>query len=242
MYIAKQAKDKLKGDDYAEMAKMYLKFPGEADKAEALVEQAVSLDTVVDNKISYMKGIADAYAAQSDWKGNYKWLDKIDQINPRRTAVNYYYLADAAYKSAQFNESMKVSAKYISAYPDQIQGYSMQRRAAVAADPDTSNGLALPAIDQYTVFLMNDKESNKFRILENHGYKIYYYLIKSREYDKALQSSIAILELDPANDYGLQAKAEAERLIKANGGEVKSSPTKTDSSSKTVKTGTSGNQ
>ncbi len=241
-YIAKQAKDKLNGDDFAEMAKMYLKFPEQASKADDLVEKAVALDTSVENKMTYMKAIANAYASQNDWKGNYKWLDKIDEINPRRTAVNYFYLADAAFKAGQFDESMKVSAKYISSYPDQIQGYSLQRRAAIAADPDTSNGLALPAIDQYTTYLMNDKESNKFRILENYGYKIYYYLIKSREYDKALQASNAILELDPANDYGIQAKAEAERLIKATGGNVNSSATKVNSSGKPEKTGGTNNR
>jgi hypothetical protein len=89
---------------------------------------------------------------------------------------------------------------------------------------------------------MNDKESNKFRILENYGYKIYYYLIKSREYDKALQASNAILELDPANDYGIQAKAEAERLIKATGGNVNSSATKVNSSGKPEKTGGTNNR
>lgn len=242
MYMAKQDQSKLTGDDYAEMARLYLDFPGQASKADALVEKAVALDTSVENKMTYMKAIADAYAAQGDWKGNYKWLDKIDEINPRRTAVNYFYLADAAFKAGQFDESMKVSAKYINAYPDQIQGYSLQRRAAIAADPDTSNGIALPAIDQYTQFLMNDKESNKFRILENYGYKIYYYLIKSREYDKALQASNAILELDPENNYGLQAKAEAERLIKATGGDIQSAATKANTGDKSSKSNSSGNK
>jgi hypothetical protein len=57
--------------------------------------------------------------------------------------------------------------------------------------------------------------ANKGRLLENHSYKFYYYLIKSREYDKAVQSAKDILAIDPENAYGKQALSEAERLLKA---------------------------
>jgi hypothetical protein len=63
--------------------------------------------------------------------------------------------------------------------------------------------------------MMRDVPSNKGRLLENHSYKFYYYLIKSREYDKAIQSAKDILAIDPENAYGKQALTEAERLFKA---------------------------
>lgn len=215
MYIKNVDPSELTGEDYAQMALLYLKFPGMEQKADEQVEMAVKLDTLVENQKKYMQELANAYAKQSNYKEYYKWLSRMDQITPNKTATSYYFLADAAHKAGEYQAAVDISARYIAAYPDQIQGYSLQRRAAVALDADTSKGTALPAIDQYTEFLMRDVESNKGRIMENHGYKIYYYLIKSREYDKAGESAKAILAIDPENEYAKRALAEAERLQKA---------------------------
>lgn len=236
-YISVQPVENLKGDDYADLATLYLRFDGMESKADNLIEKAVSLDTSVANKIEYMKAIAAAYAKQKDAMGNYKWLKRIDDINPNRTAVTYFYLADAAYQAGDYKGSMEISGRYIDAYPDQVQGYSLLRRAAVTADADTSSGIALDAIDKYIGFLKKDVASNKGRILENYSYKIFYYLVKSREFDKALNAADGILEIDPENDYGKRAKAEAERLLKATGGTVPAS-SKTDTGSKPTGGGT----
>ncbi len=214
-YLNEADPSELTGDDYAQMATLYLKFPGMEEKADVQVEKAVQLDTLPENQRNYMQQLANAYAKQNNYKGYYKWLNRMDQITPNKTATGYYFLADAAHKAGEYQASVDVSAKYILAYPDQIQGYSLQRRAAVALDADTSQGSAIPAVDQYTDYLMRDVASNKGRIMENHGYKIYYYLIKSREYDKAAEAAKAILAIDPENDYAKRALAEAERLMKA---------------------------
>jgi len=239
-YMAKQLPELLKGEDYADMAAMYLRFPGGADKADALVEKAVQMDTSKENKMGYIKAIADAYGKQGSWKGNYKWLARFDELNTNRTAVTYYYLADAAYKAGDFAASANVASRYIQAYPEQLQGYFLQRRAAVSSDSDTSAGSALPAIDQYIKFLLNDVSSNKGRLLENYAYKIYYFLIKSREYDKALEAADGILAIDPENDYGKRAKSEAERLIKATGGAKNGASGKSPGTTSATGSGTSG--
>jgi hypothetical protein len=122
-----------------------------------------------------------------------------------------------------------------------VQGYFLQRRAAVAADPDTSSGSALPAIDQYIKFLLNDVSNNKGRLLENYAYKIYYFLIKSREYDRALEAAEGILAIDPENDYGKRAKSEAERLIKATSGSKNSTSGKSPAATSSTGSGSSGN-
>jgi tetratricopeptide (TPR) repeat protein len=218
-YMQQSKPERLTGDDYATMATFYLKFPGMEDKADGQVEKAVILDTVVENQIKYMKELAGAYSKQGNHVGNYKWLKRIDDINPNKTAVTYYYLTDAAFQAGDYAGSAEIGAKYIAAYPDQIQGYSLRRRAAVALDADTLTGSAIPAVDQYIEFLMRDVAANKGRILENHGYKFYYYIIKSREYTKAVQSAKDILAIDPENSYGLDALKEAEKFekLKAEG-------------------------
>jgi tetratricopeptide (TPR) repeat protein len=214
-FMAQSDPSELKGDDFADMAGFYLKFPGMEEQADVQIEKALVLDTVKENQIKYMQSLANAYAKQNKPKGYYKWLARIDKINPAKTATSFFYLADAAYKAGEYQASAEVAGRYVLAFPEQVQGYSLQRRAAVAADADTSAGTAIPAIDQYITFMMKDVANNKGRLLENHSYKFYYYLIKSREYDKAVQSAKDILVIDPENAYGKQALSEAERLFKA---------------------------
>jgi tetratricopeptide (TPR) repeat protein len=237
-YMKEQDPAELKGDDYADMATLYLKFPGMENKADELVDRAVALDTAVDNQIKYMQELAGAYQKAGNWEGTYKWLNRVDAINPNKTATTYYYLADAAYKAKQYQASADVAAKYIAAYPDQIQGYFLQKRAAVTADADTSLGTAIPAVDQYTQFMMKDTATYKGRIMENHSYKIYYYVLRSKEYEKAIEACDAILAIEPGNAYATRAKSEAERLLKATGGQRASS---TSSQTASKPTGGSGN-
>jgi tetratricopeptide (TPR) repeat protein len=215
IYMAQSDPTTLKGDDFADMATFYLKFPGMEEKADAQVERAVKLDTSRENQVQYMQSLANAYARQNNAKGQYKWLKRIYDVSPTKTATQYYYLADAAYRAGEYKASEELAAKYIDEYADQPQGYYLRRRAAIAFDADTTTGSAIPAVDQYVAYLKKDLEANKNRILENLSYKFYFYLIKSREYDKALEVAKEILTIDPENAYGKQALAEAERLWKA---------------------------
>jgi tetratricopeptide (TPR) repeat protein len=222
-FVQQSNPSELTGEDYAEMATLYLKFPGMETKADELVDRAVALDTIRENQIKYMQELAGAYQKAGNWEGTYKWLNRVDAINPNKTASSYFYLADAAFKAKQFQASADVAAKYIAAFPDQIQGYFLQKRAAVNADADTSLGTAIPAIDQYTQFMMKDVATYKGRIMENLSYKIFYYVLRSKEYQKAIEACDAILAIEPGNEYATRAKSEAERLLKATGGQKASS-------------------
>jgi Tfp pilus assembly protein PilF len=221
-YMNEEQPDRIIGEDYATMASFFLKVPGNTVKAEIVAEKAIAADTSVAGRVAIMESLANAYAAQQDYAGQFKWLDRKQALKPDNSARNFYFMADAAHKARQFEAAQKVATQYIAAFPDQPQGYYLKWRSAIAADPDTSTGSAIPAIDEYTAFLMKDTAKNKGRIIQNFGYKVYYYLAKSHEYKNALDASNAILAIDPSNNYGLMAKAEAERLLKANPGKAAS--------------------
>ncbi|HMP91577.1 MAG TPA: tetratricopeptide repeat protein [Phnomibacter sp.] len=217
-FINESDPEALTGDDYSLMAIQYLKVPGNVAKAETMAEKGIAMDTVVESRMNIMRDLANAYAAQENWKGQYKWLDRMMALRADTTARNYFFLADAAHKAGEYDAAQRISSMYIKSYPEQSQGYYLKWRAAVAADPDTSMGTAIAAVDEYNEFLMKDVERNKNRIIGNYGYKIYYYLLKSQEYQKALEAANGLLAVDPTNDYGLRAKAAAEQQIKARGG------------------------
>ncbi|TAD83773.1 MAG: hypothetical protein EAY75_14390 [Bacteroidetes bacterium] len=212
-YMQTEQPEKISVDDYSMSAKTYLRVPGNEAQADAAVEKAVAADTSVANKIEIMKQMAAAYAAVGNAEAQFRWLDKAYQLSPDNSARNLFFMADAAMKSKKYEDAMRISDTYINLFPDQAQGYTFFRNAAVAQDSDTSKGTAIAAVDRQSQFLMGDTAKNRKKIIFNAGYKIVYYLTKSKEYNKALESANAILTLEPGNVYGLQAKEISERFL-----------------------------
>lgn len=216
-YMAETDDDNKSADDYALMAVQYLKVPGNLVKAELNAEKAVSMDTSLVGKVAIMDKLIAAYGAQQNWAGQFKWMKRRNELKPDNSARNLFFMTDAAHKAGLYDDAMAMASLYISNFPDQIQGYSLKVRSAMAADPDTSKGTAIEALDQYSTFMMSDTAKYRKRIINNHGYKVYYYFVKAQNYAKALEAANDILKLEPDNEYALNAKAEAERFLKATG-------------------------
>jgi len=217
-YIAQENPAKITGDSYASLAELYLKVDKDSVKAEEAINKALAADTVLENKLGYMRTMADALAKSGDFKGQFKWLNNIYTIRPDTSARNYYFIIDAAIKAGEFGAADTFSSKYIASYPDQPQGYFLRNKAAILADADTSQGSAIPAIDQYNTFLRKDTTKNKNRIISNIGYKVYFYANKAKDYPKAIEALDEILALDPSNSYALSAKEQLKKLLNKKSG------------------------
>lgn len=235
-YIAQENPAKVTGESYATMAGLYLKTDKDAAKAEEMINKAIAIDTVVENKVGYMSSLATAYAAAGDFKGQYKWLNNMNTLKPDASARNLYMLTDAAIKAGEFGAADTLSSKYVTAFPDQTQGYFLRTKAAMLSDADTSKGTAIPAIDQYNAFLMKDTAKNKNRIITNIGYKVYYYANKSKDYPKAIDALKEILVIDPENSYAKSALAQLEKIQNKKSGAVQKTATGNQASSGSAST------
>ncbi len=217
-YMAQENPAKITGESYADMAALYLKADKDAVKADEMITKALAMDTVVENKLGYMRTLAEAYAASNDFKGQYKWLSQMMAIRNDTTARNYYFIIDAAIKAAEYGAADTFASQYIASYPDQPQGYFLRNKAAILADADTSLGTALPSIEQYNNFLKADTAKNKNKIITNIGYKVYYYANKAKDYPKAIDALDEILALDPGNTYALSAKDQLKKILNKKAG------------------------
>ncbi|CAN5511721.1 hypothetical protein BH10BAC3_BH10BAC3_26620 [soil metagenome] len=217
-YMAQENPAKITGESYADMAALYLKADKDAVKADEMITKALAMDTVVENKLGYMRTLADAYSASADYKGQYKWLNNMMAIRRDTTARNYYFIIDAATKAGEYGAADTFASQYIASYPDQPQGYFLRNKAAILADADTSLGTALPSIEQYNNFLKADTAKNKNKIITNIGYKVYYYANKAKDYPKAIEALDEILALDPGNTYALSAKDQLKKILNKKAG------------------------
>ena len=213
-YLSLENPLKVPGRAYQEMAGYYIKTGEEPAKADAMITKAIELDTVVENKISLMEGLASVYEKAKLYDGQFKWMYEASKLKQKLNATDYFYLSQAAINAQQYLTADTIAQKYIENYPDQIQGYSFRVRALTAADADTTSGIAIPAYIQFNDFLKKDATKNLSRILGNSGYLINYYANVSREYEKAVAVCDEILALDPQNAAALQTKELLVKRIK----------------------------
>jgi tetratricopeptide (TPR) repeat protein len=226
-YVTQENPAKLTGENYADLATLYLKANKDAVKAEQYINKAIEVDTSVDNKLNYINEIAAAFNANSDFKNQYKWLKTKDSIRPVNSALDYYTLTNAAIQAQEFAAADTLASRYIIAFPDQPQGYVLRLKGATLSDPDTSKGTAIPAIDQYNAFMQKDTAKYKNRIITNVGYKVYFYANKTKDYPKAIEALDEILALDPANQYAIAAKTQLQNILNKKPGAGTVTPKKT---------------
>ncbi len=221
-YMSKEKEDKLSASDHVTMATMLAKFPGKETEIESNMTKAIAKDTVTAKRIELANLMAETYGKAGNFGGQAKWLGMAAGWKPKITATDFYYWGDAQTKyaksfatsdsiprNAAFAKSDSIYGAYIANYSDQPQGYTFRAIAAKAADFDTSKGLAIPALNAYNAFLMNDTAKNKRTIISNYYYQIPYFANKIKDFQKVLDAANAILALDPTNAYALGVKQAA---------------------------------
>ena len=210
-YVTTEAPSKITPDSYGDVAALFAKVPGKEAQADEYFGKAVASDTTVSGKAALINQASAIYAKAKNYRGQLKWLDMLSTIKPELSASDLFYWGAAAEGSGDYAKAMDIYKKYIAKYPEQFQGYAGQMRSAIKADADTTQGTALPAIDEYNNYLKKDTAKNKNRIKTNLSYKVFYYVMKAKDYSKGMDALQEILAVDPTDNYA----SEGIRSLKA---------------------------
>lgn len=195
----------ISADHYVQAAKIAAKFPGKEDSAAAYLNRAIDLDTSKINQSAYASTGATIFGNAKRYGRQLKWYMRSLTIKGETPSeAEYYRLSKAAYDAVNattdsvamadlFSIADSITNAYIGAYPDKPQGYSYRVLIAKKADKDSTQGLALPAIEQYNAFLMKDSVANKKVVYLNDYYLLIYYtqyvknIPKEEGYKKAIE-------------------------------------------------------
>ena len=172
---------KVKPDDYELAVKVFSKFPGSEATAVGYLEKAIQNDTSKVNKINYMNQAAALYAQAHNYPKQLEWLQKAVTLKGGvMSEADFYKLTSSALTSKDYPQTIALAKAYMSAYPDKPQPYAFFRRAAIASDPDTTNGVGVGYISYLdSIYLAMDKEKYKKDVFLNLYYTLNYYINKS---------------------------------------------------------------
>lgn len=223
-YLQKENPIRVGSDDYLMAASLYSKFPEDSNKLVDALDKATSLDTNTTTRIATLRTVADIFGKQQNWTAQFRALEKAMAMRPDTTALNFYNYIIAATNAKRYYKADTLAQAYIQQYPTQPQGYILRARAAILNDPDTSQGTAIPAINEQIAFWKQDTARYKSQIKRSYSYQVYYYATKQKDYRQARVVVDSILAVDPNDAYALSTGPLLDKYISRGGGSQTNTP------------------
>ena len=172
-YFANAPVDKIVPSDYDLAVKVFTKFPGSETEAVTYLEKAMNNDTSRINKINYANQAADLFAKAKMYPQQIQWLQKAIALKGTMSELDHYKLTNAALSAKDYTQALTLAKTYMSTFPDKPTPYRFMKMAAIAADPDTSKGIAIEGLYYLdSVYTSISKEKYKMDILRNQGFII----------------------------------------------------------------------
>lgn len=201
LYFQKQKPGKIGPRDYATYASILWGFPGNETKAAEMIYKAFELDTLINNKVAYLKLLAQKYAEQKNNIEAAKVYGKIVSIKPNYTNVDLFNAGYNYYAVNAFDSSNKYFTLFTEKYPDDILGYYMLGNANAVIDSTNTLGLAVPYYLKTIEIGEKDttKPNAKNRLMVAYRFFIGYYFNGKKDKDSALIYVNKALALDPAD-------------------------------------------
>lgn len=214
-YLKRQNPDNIGPGDYSGYADVLLKFPGNEAKAADLVSKAVALDSVVENKVSYLKSIAAAFNGAKNFAEAAKWYSRVVDVKADKASnLDFYNAGYSFYQNNQYDSTIKYFKLYSDKYPKDIFGYYMLANANAVIDSNSTLGLAAPYYQKVIEIGESDLTASnvKPRLLTAYRFFMgYEYNIKKNK-EEALKYADKALGLYP-DDAGLKTNRD---FIQAN--------------------------
>ncbi len=201
-YFKRQLPEKIGSGDLSNYALLLLKFPGNEMQAGALVERAVALDSIEENKVSYLKAMAAAYEAQKKYANAADWYNKILAVKKNVGKRDLYYAGYDYFRGGSFDSSIKVFTQYTMKFPEDIFGYYMIGKASAGLDSTGELGIAVPFYQK--AIEIGEKEADKTKVKDQlmgaYKYFIEYYYNVKKDQATALSYVDKAIALDPTDE------------------------------------------
>lgn len=207
-FFSKVNPDNIGPKDYATYGKILLKFPGQEALAESNIDKAIALDTVLANKVGYVKDVAQSFVSSKNYLEAGVWYGKVLKIDSSYGKTDLFYAGYNDYRGGNYVSADSVFKLYQQKYPDDIYGWYLGGRAEEGIDSTSALGLAKPDYDKVIAIgdATQDKESVKDKLIPALRYMVAYYYNIKNNVDTAIIYNNKILEVDATDATALKTK------------------------------------
>jgi tetratricopeptide (TPR) repeat protein len=207
-YLQKQIPAKIGAGDYFGYAEILLKFPNNEAVAASYVEKAIALDTLESGKVIYVKAIANAYRNIKNYCASATWFNRLLSIKKNYNNVDIYNAGIDYFNCNKFDSSVITFNKYITQYPEEINGYYFTAIASSRIDSTMATGQGAEAYLKLIEACEKtaDKTKVKDKLIDAYTYMMQYTFNIKKDQPGAIAYADKALALDPANAESIKNK------------------------------------
>ena len=225
-FFAKAKTEEIVIPDYILKANIYSGIQGNNDLVVKAILDAVKADTLLENKIDWLKRGADLMKTKADRKREADFREMIYKMRPNPTRTDLFNWGLALYFDSAYVKADSVFGIYSTKYPDEIFGWQWQFNSERQIDTSMQQGLAVPTALKFLDVLQKDTLKNKPTILTTAGYLAQYYANIAKDKEKALQYLKLMQQFDPNNEVINDAIKKMEKPVKQSTNPRNNTPTK----------------
>ncbi|MCZ2460940.1 MAG: tetratricopeptide repeat protein [Chitinophagales bacterium] len=214
-YFAKEDKDNIVPPDYVLKADIYSGTPGVSpDDVVKTFMEAVSADTILQEKIDMLKKGAALFKAKKQYVQEAKMEQAIVDIKPNPTLFDMFSVGLSYYLAGMYDTSRNIFLVIQKKYPDEVYGYEMAWNNSRVIDSTKKDSIAVPDAIKLFQFAQKDTAKYKSQYLNSAGFLATYYANDAKDAASALDYINKMLEVDPSNANLNDIKIQLENTLK----------------------------
>ncbi len=207
--------EKIGPGDYATYGQVLLKIPGQEAAAADYINKAIDKDTILANKVKYVKDVAQSLAKDKKYAEAGKWYGKVLSIDSSYGKIDLFYAGYDDYLGGNYQAADSVFKIYQQKYPEDVYGWFMGAHAVEAMDTaETGKAKQLYAKVIEIGDTTQDKSKIQDKLIPAYRYMVAYYYNLQHQVDSAIIYNNKILEIDPTDATALKTKDALETVSK----------------------------
>ena len=212
-FFSKATAEQLNPDNYVVAAYNAAKQKAAPEKIDYYFTKSIESDTILANKLDYVKRAADFYKKAKNNVKSAEWLTKLLTINPKLSKVDLYNAGFENFKATQYQRADSIFTIYKTQFPNEVYGHYWAFRSRSVLDSTMELGLAIPDCEKFVSIAESDTAKNKSTLITAYGYLAGYTANVKKDLAGAIAYLDKIIVLDMTNQDAIKNREILQKAL-----------------------------
>lgn len=195
-YFSITPADKINPIAFDAAINIYSRIPEKTNLAIKYIEEQLKNQKSTQAKIKYINNAIKLLDKVSNYKQEYNWYLRLFELKANLSERDYYDISLLSKKAGMKPELLDWTMKYMTNFPNSKIPRILYFEGVISLDPDTTTGSAIPYLEKFNTFLMNQNRENRQYVNKNVFYCVVFYLKKLDEIKDVIKTITLPDQLD----------------------------------------------
>lgn len=195
-YLKNTPSDKINPMAFNVAIDVFSQFPGKENLAANFINEAIKIEKTNSGKLKLINRGIKLFDKANMNNEEYQWILKSFAFKSSLSERDYYDVIRVVQSANLISLAMDWSSKYLAAFPASKNAYIFYFNNALALDPDTTSGVALPYLDTLNNVMLSASRDNRTRVSKNIYFSVIFNLRKIDNQIDAIKSLENVAQID----------------------------------------------